>query len=132
MDAAQRQRLGALVRQRRKAAGWTNKELADAAGVAPNTISAIEAGRSVRPGTLAAVFDALQIPPATETTTYPQHVQLVQELVGQWLLNLPSEEHRAAAERALVTFITSWGSRPDHGPISTESSKNPPRVGLTA
>lgn len=107
MDATQRQRLGAMVRQGRKRKGWTNQDLAEAAGLAPNTVSAIESGKNTRPGTLAAVMNALDIPPLSEQTTYPQHVDLIRDLVGQWLLNLPERE-REQAERGLITFITSW------------------------
>lgn len=106
MDATQRQRIGATVRQARKAKGWTNAALAEAAGVAPNTVSSIEAGKPTRPGTLSAVMHALELQPLADHATYPQHVELVRDLVGQWLLNLPADE-RDAAERDLIRWVTS-------------------------
>ncbi len=104
MDATQAIRIGTQVRAARKARGWSQSDLAEAAGVAPNTVSAIEAGRNTRPGSLRSVLDALGIQPAAAGAAYVDEVELVRDLVGQWLTGLPPHERHDAAA-ALVRFV---------------------------
>jgi predicted ATPase/DNA-binding XRE family transcriptional regulator len=56
---------GDLVRRQRKAAGLTQEELAERAGIAPETVSALERGinRAPHRDTLQALADALQLAP---------------------------------------------------------------------
>jgi len=48
------------IRMARAGLGWTLNDLAEKAGVNPNTISRYEAGRDVMAGTLRKVADALR------------------------------------------------------------------------
>lgn len=98
-------RIGAQVRRARKAHGWTIQELADAAGVAPNTANAVELGRKTRPGNLRAVLDAVGLPadlPGEQQTD--SGTQLALDVVQKWLEALPPEE-RAEAVQRLVRFV---------------------------
>src|SRR5689334_16600154 len=103
MDATQALRIGTEVRNARKSKGWTNAQLAEAAGVAPNTVSAVENGKTVRAGNLRAVLDALDIEPTTAGASYSDDVELIRDMVGQWLLALPDNE-RKDAQGELMRF----------------------------
>lgn len=90
MDDKQRAQVGAQVRQARKRHPWTVKELAREAGVAANTVTAVELGRKVRPGNLRAVLDALAIDPLAEQAGHGDDavsadVELASAVVAQWL-----------------------------------------------
>jgi len=111
MDASQALRIGTEVRNARKSKGWTNAQLAEAAGVAPNTVSAIENGKTVRAGNLRAVLDALEIEPTTAGASYADDIELVRDMVGQWLLNVPEGAERKEACNALVRFVLSQNNR---------------------
>lgn len=92
--------VGVRVREIRKARGMSAATLAESAHVAPNTISAIENGKAVRPSSLKAVLDALEIEPLAEggdARTYPDDVELVRDLVGMYLVALPVDERPAVA-----------------------------------
>lgn len=110
MHASQALRIGTEVRNARKSKGWTNAQLADAAGVAPNTVSAIENGKNVRPGNLRAVLDALGIEPTTAGASYSDDVELIRDMVGQWLLALPDSE-RKDAQGELMRFVLARKTR---------------------
>ena len=64
MDAEERARFGARVRQARKDAGRSQAEVAAAAGIAPNTLSAIERGGKA----WAANAESVEPPPLTRST----------------------------------------------------------------
>jgi transcriptional regulator with XRE-family HTH domain len=104
MDEAEALRIGAEVRQARQDKGWTTEQLAASAKVAPHTVAAIEAGRNTPSGTLRAVFDVLGINPTREGALYSRDIELLQEMVGQWLLVLP-EAQRKDAQGELRRFI---------------------------
>ena len=50
------------IRAARQALGWTQDELADAAGVSPRTIHAVEQGRACRHTTKRLILNALSVP----------------------------------------------------------------------
>jgi transcriptional regulator with XRE-family HTH domain len=104
MDEAEALRIGAEVRQARQDKDWTHEQLAECAQVSPDTVAAIEAGRSTPSGTLRAVFDALGIDPTAEGVSYSRDIALLQEMIGQWLLVLPEAE-REDAQDQLRRFI---------------------------
>jgi transcriptional regulator with XRE-family HTH domain len=63
-DGVDRQRrLGELLREHRKAAGLTQRHLADRAGVSAGTVQDLEQGRTTRsrPGTVARLAAALEL-----------------------------------------------------------------------
>ena len=61
-DSEQGRWVGLRVREERQRRGWTGATLAEKAGIAPNTVVAIEQGRRVRPGSIAKVRAALDLP----------------------------------------------------------------------
>lgn len=94
------QNIGKQVREARKNQGMSAATLATKAGIAANTVSAIENGRSVRPGNLRAVLDALGIEPLAERQArigYPPDVELVRDMVGMYLMALPESERADVA-----------------------------------
>jgi transcriptional regulator with XRE-family HTH domain len=108
MEQRQADRVGGMVRRERKSRGWTGAQLADAAGVAPGTVVSIENGRSVRPGNLRAVLDALNIDPvvlSAGTPTVDDDVQLVLDVIQKYLEGM-SPEDRGAAVRDLIRHVT--------------------------
>jgi transcriptional regulator with XRE-family HTH domain len=104
MDAMQALKIGSEVRIARKCRGWTNAQLAESAGVAPNTVSAVENGKNVREGNLRAVLPALDIEPNAAGPSYSDEVELLRDMVGHWLLALPDSE-RKDAQGDLMRFI---------------------------
>lgn len=106
MDAGQAAQVGAQVRRARRAHDWTGAELAERAGVAPGTVVRIENGRSVRPGNLRAVLDALEIPPLADIhRDVDENVRLALDIVEKSLMALPAGE-RDEATRALIRYMT--------------------------
>lgn len=105
MDEQQRAEFGRRVRDARVARGWNQIQLADAAGVAPNTVGSIELGkRSPQPQSVAAVMAALDLDPSTGVAEVPADVALVAELVTLWMLEIPAAK-RARAVSDLVQFL---------------------------
>ena len=98
--------IGAKVRRARKAKGWTLADLAEEAGISPNTANALELGRKVRPGNLRAVLEALEMSPEqhTDPTEIDGGVRLAMDLVQKWLEALPKEE-RVEKVQELTRFI---------------------------
>ena len=104
MDAMQARKIGTEVRIARKSRGWTNARLAESAGIARNTVSAIENGKTVRDGNLRAVLSALDIEPTIAGSSYSREVELLRDMVGHWLSALPDSE-RNDAQGDLMRFI---------------------------
>ncbi|GAB2677485.1 helix-turn-helix domain-containing protein [Thalassiella azotivora] len=102
----QRAAVAAQIRQERKRRGWSQEKLADTAGVAKNTVNAMENGRSVRPGNLRAVLDALEIDPLAERGPTPadDDAEFGAEIIRQWLRQQP-EDQRARAIKDLMRFV---------------------------
>jgi len=50
------------IRAARQAVGWTQDELAEAAGLSPRTIHAVEQGRACRQTTKRLILNALSVP----------------------------------------------------------------------
>lgn len=114
-DAETAGRVGAQVRRARKARGWTDNDLAEAAGVAPGTIVRIENGRPVRPGNMTAVLNALEIPPISETArTVDATVKLALDVVETALMAIP-EDRRNEAVHNLIRYITQQQASGDLG-----------------
>lgn len=101
--------IGALIEQRRKALGWNQGRLAKEAGVSEPTIRKIEKGvGDVQPGKLAAVRAVLEIPApgAAGMRHFPRDIELVQEMLGLWLLGVP-ESQRAGRVLRLTSCLMS-------------------------
>ena len=104
--------VGQRVREIRKSRGLSAAKLAEAANVAPNTVSAIENGKGVRPSSLKAVLDTLDIEALAEgddARTYPDDVELVRDLVGMYLVALPVDE-RPGVAFAITRFLMQRGA----------------------
>jgi ribosome-binding protein aMBF1 (putative translation factor) len=107
VNDTQRKTIGDQVAGARGLRGMTQRELAAQAGIAANTVRAIERGQVVQPGKLAKVMEALDIKPmaeAQEDEGYPADVELVRDAIGMTLLDIPEGE-RANYVRALFRAI---------------------------
>lgn len=107
MDKAQREQRAEQVRTERERRGLSQKALAELAGVAPNTIGAIEAAKSVQVGNMGKVMNALEIEPISESLArqeMPQDVHLVTEVVSMWMQGIPKDQ-RAAEVLELFRFL---------------------------
>lgn len=108
MDAEQRVAEGRRIAEVRGERGWSQKELAQRAGVAPNTVGAIEAGRDAQAGKLAAVRKALGLEPLAvvqEEAGYPPDIQIVRDMIGMWMLGLPQERRKEYAARIIRAIV---------------------------
>lgn len=105
MDETHRQQVARRVVAAREAKGWSQGELAAAAGVAPNTVLAIEQAKTTRPKTVRAVHDALGVaveedPP--DPPLFSLEVETVRNMVGLYLEQLdPGPERQDAVRRIL-------------------------------
>lgn len=99
--------LGARVKAARMAQGWTVKEAAKLAGVAPNTFTSVELGRGTRPGNLRAVLDLVGIEPLADTREPDpdEGVRLALDLVEQWLHGIDDDAERTRAVHELTRFV---------------------------
>ena len=111
MDERQAARIGAQVRQARKRNALTVHDLAEKAGVAPNTVTRVELGRSVRPGNLRAILDALRIDPMADSDDVAQDVELAQSVISQWLRHQPETRRREMIGR-LMRMVADDGDVP--------------------
>lgn len=106
VDEQQRARVGAQVRQARKAVGLTQLQLAERAGVAGNTVIRVEAGEKVRPGNLRAVLDALGIPPLSQVPERRDEVQddidFTCQVIGQVLRGKDERGRRELIRRIMA------------------------------
>ena len=69
----------------------------------------IEAGRKVRDSSIQAVAVELGI---ESSGTFPADVEVVRDMIGEWLLMIPPTQ-RSAARRALARFMASWAAEGD-------------------
>ncbi len=91
--------IGQQIRAERKRQGLSAATLAERAGVAPNTISSIENGKTVRDGNLRKVLDALQFEPQSrQGAPYPDSVEMVRVFVTQYMLATPEAERADVAD----------------------------------
>ena len=93
MDTEERARFGARVRQARKDAGRSQAEVAAAAGIAPNTLSAIERGGKAWAANAEAVARELGI---ESDGGFPPDVDVVRDLIGEWLTPMTLDERAKA------------------------------------
>lgn len=103
--ATDQERIGAQVRRERTRRGWTNADLAERAGIAPNTLSRIEAGKGVHPGSLRQVLDALGV--QEESPEQPDDIATAQLMVGAWLSQIDPAS-RGHAIRSLAQHMTAY------------------------
>jgi len=101
MDENHRKQLGDRIRTARKARGWSQARLAEAAGISENTVLSIELGKRTPQGTkLRAVLDALGLAaPADgvlDLEDVPDDVRVFAKVAVQRLKVLPDDR------RALV------------------------------
>lgn len=110
MTIEQTMRLVQQLRQARKAKGWSQAQLAQEAGLAPNTVMRLESGQKVRPGSLTAAMAALGVEHIAdmdlERSDLSDAQQLVLEITEQWIKALPPAEVDQAA-RDLTRWIMS-------------------------
>lgn len=99
------ERIGGQVRRERTLRGWTNAELARRAEVAPNTLSSIEAGRNVQPGSLRKVLDALGV--SEQSGEQPEDIATALLMVGAWLSQIDPVS-RGQAIRSLAQHMTEY------------------------
>lgn len=125
IDEIQRAAFGQRVRDARVSKGWNQTELAEAAGVAPNTIGSIESGkRAPQPHSVARVLAALELDPEPQAipSDLPADVELISNVVAQWLLAIPEGRARAAAVLDLVRFLGASVSDQDAAGVSAPAA----------
>lgn len=84
------------IRAARVARGWSQEDLARAAGVSPTTVHRAEAALAVAPGSLAAICGALGLPAEELAATAYSGRPVPQDLADLWL-RLPARRRRLAA-----------------------------------
>ena len=108
MDAEERARFGARVRQARKDAGRSQAEVAAAAGIAPNTLSAIERGGKAWAANAEAVARELGI---ESDGGFPPDVDVVRDLktyrgyVDNWIVPALGKKRLTAVKPADVRAL---------------------------
>lgn len=110
MDEGQRLDVAKRVRDAREALMWTNARLAQVAGVAPNTVSAIENAREVKPSSLGKVWMALGLQPLEaaierDPELVPQEVQLVTDALKYWLMGKEGDDRAKSLAQLLDCVI---------------------------
>lgn len=107
MDESQRQDVAAQVAEARKARKWTQEELAAAAGISERTVRNIEAGRiTPQAGKLGRVMDVLGLVPGRrKDDRFTPEVQVCLDVVGAWLMALPSEARMTAIRRLTSQIV---------------------------
>lgn len=108
MDAEQRAAEGRRIAEVRGERGWSQKELAQRAGVAPNTVGSIERGGETQAGKLAAVRKALGLAPLAtvqEEHGYPQDIQIIRDMIGMWMLGVPQERRAEYAAKIIRAIL---------------------------
>ena len=113
MDTEERARFGARVRQARKDAGRSQAEVAAAAGIAPNTLSAIERGGKAWAANAEAVARELGI---ESDGGFPPDVDVVRDLIGEWLTPMTPDE-RAKARQLIVAVIADRVKLPNRSDV---------------
>lgn len=101
------QAIAAQIRQRRRAKKWTQKQLADEAGVSERMIQDAESGkRRPQPANLAEIRRALDIQGDPEDTreTWPQDVQVFLDVMGAFLSAM-TEAERLTVIREITARI---------------------------
>lgn len=109
MDELQRKQIGEQVRSVREGRGLTQAALAEAAGVSPNTVLAIEKGRDTQTTKLGAVMTALQIQPLAEAISHEdtsQDVHMALEMMRMWLADMPQDERPRAMYDVMRYIMT--------------------------
>jgi transcriptional regulator with XRE-family HTH domain len=95
--------LGARLRKRRRALGWTQTELADKVGTSQAVIQKIENGKSLRPRILEELAAALEVKPAWLMFGVEEAGELTDEaieLARAW--TRLKEPHRTAMREAIL------------------------------
>lgn len=112
MDQEQREQVAARIKDARKGRGWSQRMLAEEAGVSENTVLSIEGGkRQPQDAKLRAVLEALGMPEPIDGTLslegVPEDVRIFLKVAAQRLKIMdPAERSRILADiypRLLVT-----------------------------
>lgn len=88
--------VSARIRNARKSRGWSQAELAKAAGVAEGTVARLERGERVRPGNLYSIRVTLGIEEdEPQDSELPVAVQAALDITKKYLLNAKDPETAA-------------------------------------
>lgn len=115
MDEDARKEFGLEIREKRGNKGWTQQQLADAAGVSKGTVRNLEAGKvELQPGNLGKVLDALDYKRSPVPWAGNETFEGFLEMVGRRVWNAPPEESaRMVGEISAIVL-----SRPDSPRVS--------------
>ena len=92
------------IRGGRRAKGWTQAELAAAAGVSERTVRNLEAGHDVSPATERIVYHVLGM---DRTPDWPPDVEVFLQMVGYRLTSLDGDERLALIARITHMLVGS-------------------------
>lgn len=99
--------VGAQIRQQRRAKKWTQRQLAEAAGLSVRMVQDAESGkRRPQPQNLVALRSALEIEgdPAQAKADWPLDVETFLYVMGAFLSSMP-ERDRSEVIREITTHI---------------------------
>lgn len=109
MNDQARKAEGDRIRTAREQHGWSQEELAERAGVSPNTVGSIELGnKRTQPGKLTAVREALGIAPlavVAEEQGYPPDVRIVRDAIGMWLMKYDEDDRADYVARLMAAIV---------------------------
>lgn len=114
----QRAELARMIKAERQARNLSQTELAATAGVAKNTVIALEKGRPVRLGNLRAVVDALHLEVVAPATQSPK-VATVLDMLARYLSGLDPEAADEVAADLMAYVIRTMPTQPN-GPNGTD------------
>lgn len=110
MDQEQRAEVAAQVRQGREMRGWSQRRLAEEAGVAENTVTKLEKGeRATQPGKLRAILDALGIEPTgtvIDLEGVPEDVKIFLTVAAQRLRVLDEADRQRVLNDLYPRLLT--------------------------
>lgn len=105
-DSEQGRWVGLRVREERQRRGWTGATLAEKAGIAPNTVVAIEQGRRVRPGSIAKVRAALDL--EVDAPPPDPYTESAVEAVREWMTSAATQEEQLARITYVITAMARY------------------------
>ncbi len=96
----QLRKLGQEIRDARRMRGMSQRDLASAVGISPNTVVALERGSTGQPRKLEQVLAYLELDPPAQRAM-PADVELVTRAIGIWLLGMDEDDRAQAVFRVL-------------------------------